>query len=223
MEDSLSLVRRLSGKCGWERGLFWFVGCIFLKTIKPQQSSVCRSAHFPRKCPLLRSPEEVCLPLGWGEKAMHQPVRLFCFPGLWALSRLVWDHTKSCQHLRCWTGGENTNSGVIQGSVFLPRLNDFSLTPNITTPICFRQSRLFALSSKAPWMTGHVISWPHALDLPEACSTGQEQRFSAAFSLAASHVLSQNTHNPSIFPKTLLTSDGSLRSLPSSNHSLSVL
>lgn len=39
----------------------------------------------------------------------------------------------------------------------------------------------------------------------------------------ASHVLSQNTHNPSIFPKTLLTSEGLVRSLPSSNHSLSLL
>lgn len=29
-EDSASLIKRQTGKCGRERGLFWFAGCIFL-------------------------------------------------------------------------------------------------------------------------------------------------------------------------------------------------
>ena len=156
-------------------------GLHFFKNHQTTTKFSLQKCTLPEEVP----PEEACPPLGWGERAMHQPVWLFCFPGLWALlSRLVWDHTKSCRHLRCWTGGENTNSGVIQGSIFLPKLNDLSLTPNSTTPICFRQSRLFALSSKAPRMTGHIISWPQASDLPEAHSTGQERCFSAPFSLA---------------------------------------
>lgn len=147
---------------------------------------------------------------------------IFCFPGLWAWARQVRDHTKSCQGLWCWTGGENTTWGVIQGSVSSPKLNDFSLTPNIITPIWFRQSLLSDHSSKAPLMAGHIISWPQASDWPEAHSTCQKQRFSAPLSLAF-HFASQKSHNPNTFPKTLLTFEESLRSLPCSNHSPSLL
>lgn len=52
-----------SEKYGRERGLFWFMGCIFLNhqittKFKEQKHMLLR------KCPLLRSPEEACLPLG---------------------------------------------------------------------------------------------------------------------------------------------------------------
>ena len=53
-------------------------------------------------------------------------------------------------------------------------------------------------------MAGHIISWPQASDWPEACFTGQELRFSAPLFLAF-HFASQKSHNPNVFPKTLLT------------------
>lgn len=122
-EDTISLVnipgKKQREKCGRERGCLglWVV---FFQTIKPQRSLVSRSIHFLRKCPLLRSPEEACPPLSWRQKATHYPVWSPLSLDQWEQSRQVWEYTQSCQDLWCWRGEENTNSGVSQGSVFLP-------------------------------------------------------------------------------------------------------
>lgn len=60
--------------------------------MKPQQSWVSRSLHFLRKYSLQKSPE-VCPPVGWGEKATHQPVGFPLSLNHRAQPRQVWERT----------------------------------------------------------------------------------------------------------------------------------
>lgn len=218
-EDSISLVRRQSGKCGWQRELFWFVGCIFLKTIKPQQSSVCRSAHFLRKCPQ-KKPVHL-----WLRREGNAPASLtVLFP--WTVSTIQASLRSTQNPASISDVGQEEKTQIQVSSKGL-----FSCQ-NLMTSLWPQTVLLLFVSGKASFLLfpQKLHGWQATLFLgptPRTCLKHTLQVKSDASQppspWLASHVLSQNTHNPSIFPKTLLTSEGSVRSLPSSNHSLSLL
>lgn len=149
-----------------------------------------------RKCPLLERPE-ACLPL---RREGNTPTSLMPpSPGpVSTIQANLRAHT-ILPGSRCRIGEENTIFQVsIHRSVFLQKLNDFSLTPKLSLHLFVSGKVCFLIIPQKlhGWQAILLLGLTPQTCLPKECSTCQELPFSATVSLAGLPLPFQNNPQP---------------------------